>query len=728
MSSDLLIPSPIQSVIRHRQFRVLFTLSLLLTSLLSPIAAEGSEPSSLISGSGLEASSDLLKNAQRALAQHHNTSPQIRHELVRATPWKGGTRVRFEPHFDGLRVLGADRLVSLNRHGNATAVRSPALNPKTSSRQAPSLPAASAKINAKGFIGSFYGHTGELWPSQAELLYLAGPDGELNLVWRVKVSFSSPLAIYEVLVDATSGKLHGHRSQLFEARANVYPTNPSISDLEEVELLGLYEDSTELQGVYGRVVSCDTYDDSFNGGECTEKSHHAIADENGDFLFAPDPPSSDDPFAEGQMYFHLDRVARWFDEEQGFDHQFPTEAVVNFDYNNAFFGDIDGDGLGEIAFGQTGNMDYAYDADVIYHEFGHSVFGRIAGQTGFADADEYGMEWATGGLNEGTADLFSMVLTGDAKLGEYAATASFGRTAIRDLDEDRHCPSALYGESHKDGEIFGSFGWNLIENPEFGAALTGDFIYGAVAAFPSNASWAEAGEALVTTASDMLDAGLMTDKQYAIVTAELAASGLDNCGRVIRLDEGQEPTLLMTGVSLFEDSFIPIGNQFSLDAPEGTYRLRLRVKDFLSNEPNLGWALHVRRAEHVVHDIEALQTPFGNFDLPVPAEYDFKVEGTGDDFELILDADSDPALEPGATYYFAMASRLDGSLNNFIANAEITVDGDAYIDEVVSEDEEENDEDELSGGCSCEVVDQSDYVPALSLILLLGLLALRRRQ
>ena len=336
------------------------------------------------------------------------------------------------------------------------------------------------------------------WPSTAQSDSAARSDLSTSLQrrraetqlftrWLVDVSFSDPLAIYQVAIDAHTGAIRGHRPTLFEARANVYPTNPSISDVEEVELLGLYSGATELTGSYGRVVSCDELDEGgFGGGvTCTEKSHHAEADAEGNFLFEPDPGSSDDPFAEAQMYYHLDLVARWFDEEQGFDHDYPTEAVVNFDYNNAFFGDIDGDGLGEIAFGQSGTMDFAYDADVIYHEFGHSVFGRIAGQTGFAGADEYGFEWATGGLNEGTADLFSLVLTLDPKLGEYAASGFGLGAAIRDLEEDRHCPTDLYGESHRDGEIFGSFGWNLIENPEFGADLTGDYIYGAVAAFPS---------------------------------------------------------------------------------------------------------------------------------------------------------------------------------------------------------------------------------------------------
>ena len=677
----------------------------------------------------------LVHEATEALHRIAPVTAGMSHEVQRVTPWKAGTRVRFEPRFDGLRVLGADRLVSLDQRGVPTNVLARTLGVASVPQSTPSLSSGEAKANAHALLATFYGHRGELWPARSELVYVATKpargDSALRLVWLVDVSFSEPLAIYQVAIDAHTGAIHGHRPTLFEARANVYPTNPSISDVEEVELLGLYSGATELTGTYGRVVSCDELDDGgFGGGvTCTEKSHHAEADSEGDFLFEPDPGSSDDPFAEAQMYYHLDLVARWFDEEQGFDHDYPTEAVVNFDYNNAFFGDIDGDGLGEIAFGQSGTMDFAYDADVVYHEFGHSVFGRIAGQTGFAGADEYGMEWATGGLNEGTADLFSLVLTDDPRLGEYAASGFGLGAAIRDLEEDRHCPTDLYGESHRDGEVFGSFGWNLIENPEFGAALTGDYIYGAVAAFPSDASWADAGEALVNTAAEMLEAGQMTEKQHAIVTAELAASGLDNCGRVIPLDDGQEPTLLMNAVSLFSDTLLPVGNQFSLDAPEGTYRLRFRVKEFLANDPNLAWTLHVRRGEHIVHALEDLQTPFGNFVIPVPDLYDFAIEGEGDDFELIIDEDSDYPLEPGATYYFSLASRQDGALANFLASGEIRVDGDAYIDEDAIDNTDENDGDESNSdnGCACAQAQGASGGTSLSLAMLLVLVGLTRR-
>jgi MYXO-CTERM domain-containing protein len=267
----------------------------------------------------------------------------------------------------------------------------------------------------------------------------------------------------------------------------------------------------------------------------------------------------------------------------------------------------------------------------------------------------------------------------------------------------------------------------LIEQPTIGAQLTGDFIYGAVAAFPPDANWAEAGVALVTTAQEMLDSGAIDSDQHAVITAELEKSGLADCGRVIRLDEGQEPSQFMVGVSAFSDQLLPIGQQFSLDAPEGTYRLRFRVKDFLTSDANLEWTVFVRRGTHILHELETIPTPFGEIDIPTPSEFDLAVDGSGDDFELIIDDESDLILEPGETYFFSIASRQNGVLSSFFANAEITVDGDAYIDEVTGDDDDDDDDDNGDGsGCACSSSTQTSAGPSLGLALMLFGLAWRR--
>ncbi|HCP45424.1 MAG TPA: hypothetical protein DIU15_05250, partial [Deltaproteobacteria bacterium] len=482
----------------------------------------------------------------------------------------------------------------------------------------------------------------------------------------------------------------------------------------------------ELGGDYSTVRSCVTWVEADT--ECTEKTTHAQPDDEGNYLYAPDATSIEDPLAEIQMYYHLDVISRWFESEFNFQHNFgllqgqAIEGVVNFDYNNAFWGDVDGDGVGEVSFGQTVNIDFAYDADVIYHEFGHSVFGRIV-NPGFIGADEYGIEWATGALNEGTADFFAIAMTRDPDLGEYAG-AGFGFTSpsIRDLDEDKKCPDDLYGESHRDGMIWASLGWNMLEDETLGFDITPQVIYGAISSWPSDVNWATAGQSLVEAAGDMLEADELTQEQHDAVIEHGTASGVIGCGRVMRLDEEQEPTQFLVNVGFLADTQIPLGNQFSLDVPDNAERLRFRIKDFLASHPNMAWSLYVRRGNHIVHDLQEL----GFFEVPVPDIYDETIDGEGDDFAYELTLDSEPPLEPGETYFFSIASRRLGAMDGF-QYAEVTVDGDVWLAE--SEEEEENADEAGCEGC---VANQSGAKPTgswalLALVLLTGRRWGRRR-
>src|SRR5262249_47477498 len=104
-----------------------------------------------------------------------------------------------------------------------------------------------------------------------------------------------------------------------------------------------------------------------------------------------------------------------------------------------------------ILLGQGGKIDYAYDGDVVTHEFGHGYADTVAPNlsTGFIDA--HGLDSTPGGLTEGYADLFALAVTDDAKIGEYAGGE---QGAIRNLDNTARCPEDLTGEMHDDSLIF----------------------------------------------------------------------------------------------------------------------------------------------------------------------------------------------------------------------------------------------------------------------------------
>ncbi len=614
-------------------------------------------------------------------------------------PWAAGTRVRMQQTLHGLPVLGEEIIVSMDLDGTVTRTLGEPLA-DLSVDPSPDLMAYTAENIAADAALQFSGASEIAWTPRSQLAIVV-VDGTSRLVWKVDVGVSAPFSTWSVLVDAHTAALIDVSESTRSAKGNVYPTNPEVSDMVEVELVGL-QGLDVLTGQYATVVSCDSWD----GQACTAKSNHAVADDNGDFLFEPDQTSADDPMAEVQMYHHVDLVSRYFADRHGVNLG-STEALVNFDMDNAFFGDADGDGRGEIAFGQTTRMDFAYDGDVIYHEFGHAVFGHVVSPGGFFDADEYGIDFAASGLNEGMADAFSMVLTGDPLLGEYAGTgfAPFSKP-IRDLSEPLNCPEDLYGESHEDGEVWASLAWQMMQDERIGTDLTSDVMYGALTSWPSDVGWEIAGNSVVEVADDMLAAGTIDSDEHAAILEIGDSSGVVGCGRVIALDDGAAPKQIMFHVGFLGDVNIPVQSQLSLTAGEYATHLEFTVTDFASNTPELGWNLYVRRGEHIVHDLEPV---YQDMMRPIPAEYDFVIEGTGDDFTFELDIDDeDNLLEPGATYYFSIASRADGTIGGF-AMAEISVEGEV----------EHDDPPEEVGGCGCQTGPNAGWIVFMGLPLLL---------
>src|SRR5262249_52656891 len=112
--------------------------------------------------------------------------------------------------------------------------------------------------------------------------------------------------------------------------------------------------------------------------------------------------------------------------------------------------------------GQGAQRDLGYDGDVIYHEFTHAVLETTLHPSFLPLLDRYGVSVAPGAINEGLADYFSSVLTGDPNVGEYAALeASPGDGAIRSLTAADRCPTSIAGESHQDSKFFSTALWDF---------------------------------------------------------------------------------------------------------------------------------------------------------------------------------------------------------------------------------------------------------------------------
>ncbi|MBX2799322.1 MAG: hypothetical protein KTR31_16725 [Myxococcales bacterium] len=659
-----------------------------------------------------------------ALAAPAHATPTIPLTTVRTDHVRGHTLVRQQPVLDGLPVL--NRRHRVGAPTPAPAVRAPASLIPTQSN-AVAITSIAPALQSLG--------RGTLWAPHAQLALWADDDDQAHLVWAVHASLADPMSTWRFVVHAHTGEVLNATRTSFDAQGRIYPFNPVVSKVEDVELLGLDKGAPSLSGEYTYTQSCDAWDPNanFGVGACTKFGVQAIADENGDFLFDPDPAGTPDPFAEVQMYHHVDTAARWFDDRYGFVLPQPILSVANLDVVNAFYGDVNGDTIGDVAFGQTGKTDFAYDADVIYHEYTHAVLvDTIGPPTGLFEADEYGISWATGAINEGAADVFSTLLTEDPVLGEFVGQG-LGLGAVRDLEADRRCPDDLLGQSHEDGLVMGSTAWNLIDDPQVGTEVTADLFYRAILDWPSDVSWDDAGQSLTDAAAAFLADETIDQATHDAIQGHLTAANMVGCERVVPLDGGNTHTQLGFYLTLADAiGYMPLQNQVSVDVPAEHGRATLSIDQWDSSSAGLVWRVFVRRGEPVRF---AAKTVFG-FDLPQAQDYDFFVDGSGTD-TVVVDADSEVPLESGERYYFAIAPANDGGLGGFgIAQVFATASAST---EAVDAPTEPTDgvtgtdgtdtggdpatDDAANSGCGC-----TSGGSAGGWLVLLGVLALRRRR
>jgi len=122
-----------------------------------------------------------------------------------------------------------------------------------------------------------------------------------------------------------------------------------------------------------------------------------------------------------------------------------------------------------LVFGQAASLDFAYDGETVYHELGHLVIHALADLDGVT-ADPYGLTHLGGALNEGLADTFALVVSGNPSLFAYLDErigGGFGRPA----DNDYAYPADLVGLGVKDGMIISGANWEVLALLEADAAL-----------------------------------------------------------------------------------------------------------------------------------------------------------------------------------------------------------------------------------------------------------------
>lgn len=308
--------------------------------------------------------------------------------------------------------------------------------------------------------------------------------------------------------------------------ARVYLNNP-IDDkdqLTEVTLAHITDPDGLLTGKYVDAYNClnkpggETFDVDLGffkvAGSLCKLEKTVKPGEDGTYLHIEPPKwhgDGNDPFAELMMYHHVTTIHDYFKDGLGVTHMDrPLRAIVNLQANIAgawvglvnaayipkeagsLFKDFGVNILNDedaIVFIQGTDVDTAYDASVIYHEYTHAIIGSaLQGNA----PDKYGTDPTPPGLNEGLADYFAASRLDSSKLGSYALASV---NAVRDLERNFKCPDHVVGESHNDGEIAAGALWAA--RKVLGKELADKVVMRAVLGFTALTTFEEAAMAIL---------------------------------------------------------------------------------------------------------------------------------------------------------------------------------------------------------------------------------------
>jgi MYXO-CTERM domain-containing protein len=378
----------------------------------------------------------------------------------------GVRSVGFRQHHRGRPVLGGQVSFRFKRD-RLIAVGSEALPRVQVEIAAAPVPGEVARARAVAWIGE--GAAGGAVDGPF-VLPLVGDTRVLGYreVLRVRVDVPRGPARWDVYVDAATGAPVARVQTLMFASGSVKFDAPvrgpqgTRQEFAATRLSALVNGAEAVSDATGELEIPDGMESTVTLG--VEGPLVGVQNEGGpeataDFLVKPGGTALWSAAADEQLdaqlsaFIHAgvvkDRMRQIAPDFAYLDQQLPV--VVNIASTcNAF---STGDSINFFSAGD-GCENTARIADIVYHEYGHSVHsqGLIPGVGAFE-----------GALSEGISDYLSTTITGDASLapGFFIDAAD---APLRELDpegKEYHWPEDLSGEPHNDGQIIAATLWDL---------------------------------------------------------------------------------------------------------------------------------------------------------------------------------------------------------------------------------------------------------------------------
>ncbi|MEK6301129.1 MAG: M36 family metallopeptidase [Acidobacteriota bacterium] len=431
-------------------------------------------------------------------------------DLARSFESPLGEHFVFEQRYQGVPVYGAQAAVHFNRAGEVVAVNNTYQPGIALESVEPQLSRFSAFTRANVALGR-----NRLSQFSANLVVYSFNDSFL-LAWHVIIPTDG--RTWEMFVDAQRGELLGEprdtnryvngAGQVFVVNAIVATRDNSLRDNDDAAsaVPAQAYSIVTLQGLVGNGF----LDGPFASSSKTKKRAFNAAN---NFIF----DRSDDGFSETMGYYYLDYAQRYIQTLglTSVNNRQQVFSVNRYKQDNSFYSP----NSKEITLG-LGGVDDAEDADVIVHEYGHSIQdNQVPG---------FGSSLEAGSMGEGFGDYWAGSVGAqfsggfqDTCLAEWDATSysTSNPPCLRRLDGTKHYPENVVGEVHDDGEIWSAALWQIREAIGAGnadkAILTAHFL------LTPGASFNQGANALVTAAINLG----YSNRQVNLIRAVLSDRG-----------------------------------------------------------------------------------------------------------------------------------------------------------------------------------------------------------
>ena len=413
-------------------------------------------------------------------------------ELVRSFDSPLGTHFVFEQRYRGIPIYDTQVAVHFNQAGEIVAVNN-GYKPDIALRSVRPLV---SRENAIGLVNAALDRV-DMSKSLAKLV-IYGETGDFALAWQVVIPTDGKT--WEAFVDARNGALLSEprdinrylegTGQVFIVNAIVATRDNSLRDNNDAA-------SAVPASAYTIVPLHDLFGNGFLDGPyaSSSKTKKRATNPAGSFIF----DRSDDGFSETMGYYYLDYTERYI-QSLGFNNVNNRQQVFSVNrlkIDNSFYSPQSKD----ITLG-LGGVDDAEDADVIVHEYGHSIQdNQVPG---------FGSSLEAGSMGEGFGDYLAGTVGAqfsggfqDVCLAEWDATSysSTNPPCLRRLDSAKHYPENVVGEVHADGEIWSAALWQIRES--VGPARSDKAVIAAHFLLAPNASFNQGANAIVTAAINL---------------------------------------------------------------------------------------------------------------------------------------------------------------------------------------------------------------------------------